>query len=127
MHVKLVKPADAPLWGLLGAAVAMAAIAIGCQAAGIRLCLFKRLTGIPCPTCGGTRAALHLLRGDPSAADGASVSSLPCQSRGPRRSGGAPAVFVACCLAGQSPPSPASASTNSPAAAPAGKRLARLK
>ena len=68
LHVKLVKPADARPWGLLGAAVAMAVIAIGCQAAGIRLCLFKRLTGIPCPTCGGTRAALHLLRGDPSAA-----------------------------------------------------------
>jgi hypothetical protein len=68
LHIKLVKPADARPWSLLGAVVAMAAIAIGCQAAGIRLCLFKRLTGIPCPTCGGTRAALHLLRGDPSAA-----------------------------------------------------------
>lgn len=68
MHVKLVKPADARPWSLLCAAVAMAAIAISCQAAGIRLCLFKRLTGIPCPTCGGTRAVLHLLRGDLSAA-----------------------------------------------------------
>ena len=68
MHVKLVKPADARPWSLLCAAVAMAAIAISCQTAGIRLCLFKRLTGIPCPTCGGTRAVLHLLRGDLSAA-----------------------------------------------------------
>lgn len=28
------------------------------------LCLFKRLTGVPCPTCGSTRSILHLLEGD---------------------------------------------------------------
>jgi len=28
------------------------------------LCNFKRLTGTPCPTCGGTRAALRLADGD---------------------------------------------------------------
>ncbi len=28
------------------------------------LCSFKRLTGTPCPTCGGTRAALRLADGD---------------------------------------------------------------
>ncbi len=29
------------------------------------LCLFKRLTGYPCPTCGFTRGVLSLLQGHP--------------------------------------------------------------
>ncbi len=29
----------------------------------VQLCLFKRLTGIACPTCGFTRGALNLLQG----------------------------------------------------------------
>jgi len=28
------------------------------------ICLFKQLTGIPCPSCGSTRSVLSLLRGD---------------------------------------------------------------
>lgn len=28
------------------------------------VCVFKRLTGIPCPTCGLTRALCHALHGD---------------------------------------------------------------
>lgn len=28
------------------------------------VCLFKRLTGIPCPSCGSTRSVLSLLKGD---------------------------------------------------------------
>ena len=28
------------------------------------LCLLRRLTGIPCPFCGGTTAAVHVGRGD---------------------------------------------------------------
>jgi hypothetical protein len=27
-------------------------------------CVFKGITGIPCPTCGATRAVMHLSRGD---------------------------------------------------------------
>ena len=28
------------------------------------VCLFKRITGIPCPSCGSTRSVLSLLNGD---------------------------------------------------------------
>ena len=28
------------------------------------VCLFKRITGIPCPSCGSTRSVLSLLKGD---------------------------------------------------------------
>lgn len=32
----------------------------------ITICLLKRVTGKPCPTCGGTRAGVFLLRGQVS-------------------------------------------------------------
>jgi hypothetical protein len=31
----------------------------------VELCLFRRLTGLPCPTCGTTRGVLALLSGRP--------------------------------------------------------------
>ncbi len=56
------------LWGgaaLAGAAAAPFARAV---AAASPSCLFRALTGVPCPTCGGTRALLALVRFDvPSA------------------------------------------------------------
>jgi len=40
-------------------------------------CIFHTLTGLPCPTCGMTRAAQALLRGDFSAAFGWNPLFLP--------------------------------------------------
>jgi hypothetical protein len=56
------------LWG--GAALACAAAAPFARAlaAGAPVCAFRSLTGVPCPTCGGTRALLALARLDVGAA-----------------------------------------------------------
>lgn len=51
----------------LGVALALCslgAIVLVGHAAGITFCLFRRVTGFPCPCCGTTRACLSLLRGD---------------------------------------------------------------
>ncbi len=56
------------LWG--GAALACAAAApfAHALAAEAPVCAFRSLTGVPCPTCGGTRALLALSRLDVGAA-----------------------------------------------------------
>lgn len=55
-------PPDAARWLACGAAAAAAALAS--HYFGLSLCPLKRLAGIPCPSCGTTRACLALLRGD---------------------------------------------------------------
>jgi hypothetical protein len=52
-------------WLALGATVLWLGIYTGRPA---EICLFKRLTGLACPTCGFTRGALCLLRGQPGQA-----------------------------------------------------------
>jgi hypothetical protein len=59
----------------LGAALALAGVLagsavllVGAHRLGFIVCYFKLFTGLPCLTCGGTRAALRLLQADPAAA-----------------------------------------------------------
>ncbi len=58
--------------GLLWGGVALALVALGPLgdrlAANLPGCTFRSLTGFPCPTCGGTRAALAFARLDVPAA-----------------------------------------------------------
>jgi hypothetical protein len=44
---------------------------------GLTTCAFKSATGLPCPFCGGTRAAQALLRGELSRALYLNVAALP--------------------------------------------------
>jgi len=44
---------------------------------GLQICAFKGTTGLPCPLCGGTRAAQALMRGDLSRALYLNVAALP--------------------------------------------------
>jgi hypothetical protein len=53
------------LVGVWGGLVATAAYLSGAWNVHATLCPFKRLTHLPCPTCGGTRGAMAILGGDP--------------------------------------------------------------
>jgi hypothetical protein len=48
---------------LLAVAIVAACVALA-HVFGVTLCPMKRLLGVPCPTCGTTRAFAELLRGD---------------------------------------------------------------
>ena len=50
---------------------------------GMLFCLFRRLTGIPCPCCGTTRACLAILRGDFAAAVGFNPLAVAVVFMGP--------------------------------------------
>lgn len=59
------------LWlsvALAGAAVVVLWFAVGHEELPHLICPFRQITGIPCFTCGGTRALLALTRGDVRAA-----------------------------------------------------------
>ncbi|HRT30728.1 MAG TPA: DUF2752 domain-containing protein [Kiritimatiellia bacterium] len=58
-------PEDLPRWlTILGAVLLIALGVIALDAAGVQICLFRRWTGLPCLTCGGTRAFAALATGD---------------------------------------------------------------
>jgi hypothetical protein len=48
----------------LGAVLLIGLLVTALHLCGVRVCLFHRLTGLPCLTCGGTRALAALAVGD---------------------------------------------------------------
>ena len=59
---------------ILGALLLIGALISVLHLLGARICLFRRLTGLPCLTCGTSRAFAALLRGD--LADAFSIQPL---------------------------------------------------
>lgn len=61
-----VRPHLVPLLVLAAWVAVVLALAVLQQWSGreMTVCLFKRATGIPCATCGGTRCAIALAKGD---------------------------------------------------------------
>lgn len=52
------------IFGAIGMAMAAAVALLGLDRLPFTVCLFKALTGLPCPACGSTRAAGHLAHAD---------------------------------------------------------------
>lgn len=71
MKVEIVQVSRRPQWPFWAVLLIMIWLALGSTAVWLgthlglplRLCLFKRLTGVACPTCGFSRSALSLLHG----------------------------------------------------------------
>ncbi len=57
-------PPTGLLFGTIGALAGVAVSVLHLDRLPITLCMFKGMTGLPCPTCGGTRAFGRLFRGD---------------------------------------------------------------
>jgi hypothetical protein len=54
-------------FGIIYGGIALLAICVGRYLPVLTVapsCVFKYLTGIPCPTCGATRSVMHLAQGD---------------------------------------------------------------
>lgn len=76
MKFEFVNVCRRPKWPLWAVLIVMLWLALGITAVllsshldrPVSLCLFKRVTGVPCPTCGFTRGGLCFLRGRPDQA-----------------------------------------------------------
>lgn len=72
MKIRVVRVCRRPKWPLWAVLLVLAWLGLGGAAVwlgahfgrDLRLCLFKQLTHLPCPTCGLTRSVLSLLRGE---------------------------------------------------------------
>lgn len=73
MKIEFVYVSRRPQWPLWAVLIVLMWLSLGGAAVwlsshfdlAVTLCLFKRITGLPCLTCGFTRGALCLLRGRP--------------------------------------------------------------
>jgi hypothetical protein len=76
MKVEIVRVSRWPQWPLWAVLLVLVWLSLGGAAVllgrylghPVGLCLFKQLTGIPCPTCGFTRGVLNVLYGRPGQA-----------------------------------------------------------
>jgi hypothetical protein len=72
MKIEVVQVCRRPTWPLWAVLLVLGWMALGAVAVllithfdkSLELCLIKRFTGVPCPTCGFTRGLLSLLHGD---------------------------------------------------------------
>ena len=73
MKINVVQVCHRPQWPVWAVIVVLVWLALGGAAVllssyydrAVSLCLFKHVTGLPCPTCGFTRGVLSLLSGRP--------------------------------------------------------------
>lgn len=71
MHIELIRTSRRPSWPVWAMLVVLLWLGLGGLIIflgsyfhhPVELCLFKRVTGLPCPTCGFTRGALSFLHG----------------------------------------------------------------